>query len=160
MHSKTGDIIIDQEAFNMVVGIIGESCTGKSTIAKLLAEALGAKVYSGKDYLRLAKGEAEAKRIFREMMCESGTPIIYIISEMEHLSLLAENAFRVLVTADVDSIKQRFAKRLNGPLPAPISAMIEKKHGMFDGQRYDVCLNTDLLEPAEAARIIAGRLNI
>ncbi len=144
----------------MVVGIIGESCTGKSTIAKLLAEELGAKVYSGKDYLRLAKGEAEAKRILREMMCESGISIIYIISEMEHLSLLAENAFRVLVTADVDSIKQRFAKRLNGSLPAPVSAMIEKKHGMFDDQRYDVRLNTDLLEPAEAVKIISGRLNI
>ena len=144
----------------MVVGIIGESCTGKSTIAKLLAEELGAKVYSGKDYLRLAKGEAEAKRILREMMCESGISIIYIISEMEHLSLLAENAFRVLVTADVDSIKQRFAKRLNGSLPAPVSAMIEIKHGMLDDQRYDVRLNTDLLEPAEAVKIISGRLNI
>ena len=132
----------------MVVGIIGESCTGKSTIAKLLAEETGAKVYSGKDYLRLAKGEAEAKRIFMDMMRDGGISIIYIISEIEHLGLLAENAFRVLVTADVDSIKQRFAKRLNGSLPAPISAMIEKKHGIFDDQKYDVLLNTDLLEPA------------
>ena len=143
----------------MVVGIIGESCTGKSTIAKLLAEETGAKVYSGKDYLRLAKGEAEAKRIFMDMMRDGGVSIIYIISEIEHLGLLAENAFRVLVTADVDSIKQRFAKRLNGSLPAPISAMIEKKHGIFDDQKYDVLLNTDLLEPAEAVKIIVSHLN-
>lgn len=61
-----------------------------------------------------------------DMMRDGGISIIYIISEIEHLGLLAENAFRVLVTADVDSIKQRFAKRLNGSLPAPISAMIEK----------------------------------
>lgn len=49
-----------------------------------------------------------------DMMRDGGISIIYIISEIEHLGLLAENAFRVLVTADVDSIKQRFAKRLNG----------------------------------------------
>lgn len=144
----------------MVVGIIGESCTGKSTIAKLLAEELGAMVYSGKDYLRLAKGETEAKRIFSEMMRNGEISIIYVISEMEHLSLLTENAFRVLVTADVDSIKQRFAKRLNGSLPAPVSAMIEKKHGMFDDQRHNVRINTDLMEPAEAVRIIVGSLSI
>lgn len=144
----------------MVVGIIGESCTGKSTIAKLLAQETGAKVYSGRDYLRLARGEAEAKRIFKEMMCGGGISIIYIISEIEHLSLLAENAFRVLVTADVDSIKRRFAKRLNGSMPAPVSAMIEKKHGMFDDQKYDVLINTDLLEPAEAVKIIVSRLNM
>ena len=94
-----------------------------------------------------------------DMMRDGGISIIYIISEIEHLGLLAENAFRVLVTADVDSIKQRFAKRLNGSLPAPISAMIEKKHGIFDDQKYDVLLNTDLLEPAEAVKIIVSHLN-
>lgn len=45
----------------MVVGIIGESCTGKSTIAKLLAEETGAKVYSGKDYLSLQREKPRPK---------------------------------------------------------------------------------------------------
>ena len=41
----------------MVIGIIGESCTGKSTLAKKLQSILGADIYTGKDYLRLAKND-------------------------------------------------------------------------------------------------------
>lgn len=39
----------------MVVGIIGESCTGKSTLADKLKSLVDAEVYTGKDYLRLAR---------------------------------------------------------------------------------------------------------
>ena len=38
----------------MLIGIIGESCTGKSTLAERLKAQLNAEVYTGKDYLRLA----------------------------------------------------------------------------------------------------------
>ncbi len=44
----------------MVTGIIGESCTGKSTLADKLKSLLCAEVYTGKDYLRLSKNEAIA----------------------------------------------------------------------------------------------------
>ena len=36
----------------MVIAIFGESCTGKSTLARALKERLGGEVYTGKDYLR------------------------------------------------------------------------------------------------------------
>lgn len=36
----------------MVIGLFGESCTGKSAVADALRTALGADVYTGKDYLR------------------------------------------------------------------------------------------------------------
>ena len=52
----------------MIIGIIGENCTGKSTLAEALKQAFGAEVYSGKDYLRLAKSEGEAAALFREKL--------------------------------------------------------------------------------------------
>ena len=38
----------------MVIGIFGESCTGKSTLAQEIAESFPCEVYTGKDLLRLA----------------------------------------------------------------------------------------------------------
>ncbi len=124
----------------MVIGIIGESCTGKSTLADKLKSLLTAEVYSGKDYLRLAKNEAIAKKLFQKKLEEavSGSHIIYVISEKEHLPLLPEKAVRVLVTADLDTIKVRFAQRMRGNLPAPVAAMLEKKHGCFDTEKHDI----------------------
>lgn len=94
----------------MVIGIIGESCTGKSTLADKLKSLLDAEVYTGKDYLRLAKNETIAKKLFQKKLEEaiSGPHIIYVISEKEHLPLLPNNAYRVLMTADLDVIKERF----------------------------------------------------
>ena len=50
----------------MVIGIVGESCTGKSTLAARLKSLLGAEVCTGRDYLRLAKNEAIAKKPFQK----------------------------------------------------------------------------------------------
>ena len=68
----------------------------------------------------------------------SGENIIYVISEKEHLSLLPEGAVRILVTADLETIKTRFAQRMRGNLPAPVATMLEKKHGCFDAEPYDI----------------------
>lgn len=70
---------------NMVVGILGESCTGKSTLADKLKTQLYAEVYTGKDYLRLAKQEATARKLFQEKWEEAvtGAHLIYGISEKE-----------------------------------------------------------------------------
>ncbi len=124
----------------MVIGIIGESCTGKSTLAERLKEELQAEVYAGKDYLRLAKNEAVAKALFCKKLEAAirGDPVIYVIAEKEHLQLLPEGAVRILVTADLDTIKARFTQRMHGNLPAPVAAMLEKKHGCFDAEQYDL----------------------
>ena len=55
----------------MVIGIIGESCVGKSTLALRLKEELGAEVITGRDYLRLAKSEAVAKKLFTKRLDEA-----------------------------------------------------------------------------------------
>ena len=124
----------------MVIGIIGESCTGKSTLANKLKESIHAQVYTGKDYLRLEKNEAAAKQFFQAKLREAinGENIIYVISEKEHLSLLPDGSFRVLVTADLETIKTRFAERMHGNLPAPVAAMLERKHGGFDTEPHDI----------------------
>ena len=123
----------------MVIGIFGESCTGKSTLAEKLKTQLDAEVYTGKDYLRHAKNETMAKMLFQKKLDEavSGSHIIYVISEREHLPLLPANAIRILATADLAVIKERFAQRMKGNLPAPVAAMLEKKHGCFDAENCD-----------------------
>ena len=124
----------------MVIGIFGESCTGKSTLAERIAAGLSCEVYTGKDYLRLAKNETIAKKLFQKKLeaAVNGENIIYVISEKEHLSLLPEGALRILVTADLETIKSRFAQRMRGNLPAPVAAMLEKKYGCFDNEPHDM----------------------
>lgn len=66
----------------MLIAIIGENCVGKSTLANQIKERTGAKVYSGKDYLRLEKNPAMALDKFQKILQESvlGENIIYIIT--------------------------------------------------------------------------------
>ena len=124
----------------MVIAIFGESCTGKSTLADKLAAIFPCEIYTGKDYLRLAKNETIAKAMFQKKLTAAvgGENIIYVIAEKEHLALLPEGAIRILVTADLDTIKARFAQRMRGTLPAPVAAMLEKKHGCFDAEKHDL----------------------
>lgn len=118
----------------MLIAIIGESCTGKSTLADKLKADFGAAVYTGKDYLRLAKSQAEAEAVFKNLLFKSvnGENLIYVISEKEHLKFLPEGAFKILVTAPLELIKERFASRMCGNLPSPVAAMLENNHGKFD----------------------------
>ncbi len=124
----------------MLIGIFGESCTGKSTLAEKIAAAFSCEVVTGKDYLRLAKNENEAKELFRKKLCDavSGEHLIWVVAEQDHLALLPEGAVRILVTAELEQIKSRFARRMRGNLPAPVAAMLEKKHGCFDAEPHDI----------------------
>ena len=129
----------------MVIGIIGENCTGKSTLAEELKKTVPAEIITGKDYLRMAKSESEATALFQEKLKQavSGEHVIYVISEKDQLNLLPDGAVKVLVTAGLDSIKERFRARMRGNLPKPVEQMLEKKHGMFDGEPVDFRFNSD-----------------
>lgn len=120
----------------MVIGIFGESCVGKSSFAAELKEALHAEVFTGKDFLRLAKNEAIAAKLFQQRLetAQHGKNLIYVISEREHLAFLPEDTVRVLMTADLDLILERFAARMHGNHPEPVRTMLVKKHGIFDGE--------------------------
>ena len=132
----------------MVIALFGDSCTGKSTIAAALAPSLSAEVFSGKDYLKLAKSESMAEET-----------ILYVISEKDQLALLPEGCVRVLVTAGLATIKERFAARMHGNLPAPVAAMLERKYGRFETEAHDLRVDTDAVSAEEAANEIRLLLN-
>ena len=124
----------------MVIGIFGESCTGKTTLARRISDGIPCELFTGKDWLRLAKNESIARAMFQKKLIAavSGENIIYVISERAHLALLPEGTVRILVTADLEQIKSRFAQRMRGTLPAPVAAMLERKHGCFDAEPHDI----------------------
>lgn len=128
----------------MVIGIIGENCSGKSTLAEKIGAELGAEIISGNDYLRMAKSESEARKLFREKLKDavSGDNIIYVISEPVQLASLPDGAIRILMKADLETIKERFRTRMHGNLPDPVAKMLERKHGMFDEDTYDYCFDS------------------
>ena len=129
----------------MFITIFGESCTGKSTLAGALKERTGAQVYTGKDYLRLAKSEGVAKALFQKQLQEAAEgegDFIYVIAEPELLALAPDGGVRVLVTAELPEIKSRFAARMGGTLPPPVAAMLERKHGCFDGEPHEVRMDS------------------
>jgi len=147
----------------MVIGIFGISCTGKSAIASEVSNRINATIYSGKDYLRLAKNETDAKKCFIELLTESNDSdknIIYLISEIEQLSILPDNALRIFITADIHVIKERFSKRTNGVLPPPVAAMLESKYDMFVNERYDVKIDTSTESAVENCNKILKHFNM
>lgn len=129
----------------MLIAIIGENCVGKSTLANKINEKFNGKIYSGKDYLRLEKSPIVAKEKFIALLKSAvdGENVIYIITEKEHLSFLPEKAFKIVVTADIQTIKKRFKERLRGILPPPVEKMLENNHGIFDNLECDVKINED-----------------
>ena len=134
----------------MLIVIFGESCTGKSSLASNLKEKLNAKLFSGKDYLRLAKNENDAKKQFCALLKNSveGENIIYVIAQNEHLALIPNGAVKILTVQPLDIIKERFAKRTGGILPPPVAKMLEANHGCFDAEPHDykVDQNTSLTD--------------
>lgn len=142
----------------MVVGIFGESCTGKSTLADALKAGLNAAAWTGRDYLRLAKSESEAKRAFQTLLQASQTPIVCVMTEKDDLALLPKSCFRVLATASIDTIQTRFAARMHGNLPPPLMQMLQKKHGMFDDEPIDFRFDSDTMNADTAADEIVSLL--
>ena len=131
----------------MVICIFGESCTGKSTLAQQLVDRFGGTIYTGKDYLRLAKNEAEARKAFRQLLesaaADRNALTVFVTTEPELLSLLPDICTRVLITAPLDAIKERFARRTGGTLPAGVAAMLERKHGCFDQLPHDFHISSE-----------------
>ena len=143
----------------MVIGIIGENCTGKSTLAEAIQKELPGEIVTGKDYLRMAKSESAAVALFCEKLRKAvnGENVLYVISEPEQLGLLPDGAVRVLVSADLDTIKARFKARMRGKLPPPVERMLEKKHGMFDGGDYDYRYDGVNGDPEALCAALKGR---
>ena len=129
----------------MLIAIIGENCVGKSTLANKINETVGAKIYSGKDYLRLEKNPAMALEKFKEILKDAvvGENIIYLITEKEHVSFLPEGTFKIVLTAELEVIKERFKERMRGNLPISVEKMLEAKHGAYDNLECHLRLDAD-----------------
>ncbi|MBQ3496042.1 MAG: hypothetical protein IJA76_05120 [Clostridia bacterium] len=127
----------------MLIAIIGENCAGKTTLANAINKSLNAKVFAGKDYLRLAKSPAASEQEFIKLLSAavSGDNLIYIITERTHLGLLPDGAFKIVITAPLETIKERFKARMRGNLPPPVEQMLEKNHGIFDGLDCNLILD-------------------
>ena len=104
-----------------------------------------ATVYSGKDYLRLEKNPSMAAETFKALLQSSvtGENIIYLITEKEHIALLPDEAFRIVLTAELEVIKERFRGRMRGNLPLSVEKMLEAKHGMYDDLPCQLKLDGD-----------------
>ena len=77
--------------------------------------------------------------------------VVYVVAEKEQLALLPEKCVRIYCAAPLNVIKERFSARMHGHMPTPVETMLEKKHGCFDGEAYDLKADTSL-ESAEEIR--------
>ena len=111
-----------------------------------------------KDYLRLAKSESMAALLFKKKLAGPSGNILYIVSEKEQLALLPENCLRVLVTAELETIRKRFAQRMHGQLPASAAAMLERRPGQFDSEPHALHINMDVQSADEACALILARI--
>jgi adenylate kinase family enzyme len=130
----------------MIISIIGESCTGKLTLASKLKEIYGLDtlVFSGNDYLRLARNAAEAANKYKSILksnIDTKLVIIVMVAEMQQLEFIPTQAFNILMIEELDVIKARFRNRLNCDLPQPVSLMLERKHHMFDNVACNLLIN-------------------
>ena len=129
----------------MLVAIIGENCVGKSTLANKINQELNAKIYCGNDYLRLGKSPTLALEKFKNMLFDAvnGENLIYLVTDKSHLELIPVGAYKIVLTADLSTIEQRFKERMRGTLPPPVQSMLERKHGIYDNLDCDLKLNQD-----------------
>ena len=56
--------------------------------------------------------------------------------------MLPEGTFKIVLTAELEVIKERFKGRMRGNLPLPLEKMLESKHGMYDSLECDVKLDS------------------
>jgi hypothetical protein len=141
----------------MLLCFMGVSCSGKSSAADSAAKKTDAKVFTGKDYLKLAKNSLDAQKAYKELLAKSvgtETNVIAVISEIEDLALIPAGAFKVLFVTEPNIMKQRFAQRMRGSLPPAVETMLERKAAAWNGQPYDMKVESHLHGPDEIADMI------
>ncbi|MDW7661744.1 MAG: hypothetical protein SCL54_10040 [Bacillota bacterium] len=134
----------------MLYLFMGQSCTGKSTLADQMKAKFGAEVYSGKDYMRMAKNENEAWKIFCKMLENAAVAtdpeniLIYVITEKEHLDKLTSlhGIKKVKFNASLEIIKERFAQRMRGNLPLPVEKKLEIQYKEWEVEKGDIVIDT------------------
>lgn len=133
----------------MVYCIFGESCTGKKALAEKIRRKTGAALYCGKDYLRLGQSEDDAAAAFQALLSEADARIVYVAEEKSQLSFLPKSAVKILMTADLERIKERSAQSMGKPLPPHVEEILERRHGSFDSLPHDYHVHNGLWNELE-----------
>jgi predicted kinase len=149
----------------MLLLFFGPSCSGKSSTADIVASRIGAQVWTGRDYLRLATQEPDAWKAFIEMMKKAAAEkshekgsLIYVTTEspapIPELSTMSQ-VYTIRFTADLTTLTLRFAPRTGGQVPAPVVTMLERTKQVTDSAQCDLSIDSTNREPEE----IVGELN-
>lgn len=140
---------------------MGPSCSGKSTTAIQVKDLIGAEIFTGRDYLRMAKNQNEAWRVFYEKLSnaafnqESASEnIIYLITEKAQLDKIAsiKGSCKVKFTASLETIKSRFSQRMHGKLPPPVEKMLVNQYEEWKNIKGDI--NVDTTDDNAIAKIV------
>lgn len=142
----------------MVIGIFGEPCVGKTTLAEELRKRLGGEIWEDQDYRRMARYEAVAKKVFKKKLeaAVNGGNIVYVISEEENLALLPEKSIRVLMTAQLSTILARVAARHHGKLPEKLRGTLVRNHGCFDETPHHIHVVSETMDLNAICNEICG----
>lgn len=142
----------------MLYIFMGQSCTGKSTMADKVKGLVDVEVYTGKDYLRMAKSENEAWELFYKKLSDAASnkdslekPIIYLITEKIQLDRIIniEGSCKVKFTSTIDTIKSRFAQRMHGILPQPVERMLNSQYEEWKNIKGDIEIDTRIEDDVE-----------
>jgi hypothetical protein len=152
----------------MLFIFIGPSCSGKSSVADELKTMIPAEIFSGKDYLRLAKNEKDAWKLFETKLVmataiDGENSLIYVVTDKSILSKLDSigEANRVKFTAGIDTLKQRFGKRTGGVVPPPVEEMLKRQMADWDNISSDIVVDTSNgNSPKEVAEIIFSNCKV
>ena len=146
----------------MVIALIGESCTGEIHPCRHVKREAGSfgvfRERLSSPCKRRGGRPAGILHALAAHMEPDAEPFIYVISEKEHLAFLPAGALRILVTAELPVIQERFARRTGGKLPPPLAAMLEKKHGMFDAEPHNLLIKSGEMSMDAACAAIMERI--
>jgi chloramphenicol 3-O-phosphotransferase len=143
----------------MLYVFFGPPCSGKSSIAESLKSRIDAEIWTGKDYLRLAKNEQIARKKFITLMAKASSnpsfkndSLIFVLSDSpEQFPELETLEHKRLIgfSAELNVLKTRFSVRTSGHLPDPVAKMLEKSKQKLDSIECDLRVDTSDSNPTE-----------
>ncbi|HPQ39162.1 MAG TPA: hypothetical protein PLV45_02210 [bacterium] len=152
----------------MLVIFFGPSCSGKSSVAEIVAERTGASVWTGKDYLRLAKNPSVAWTEFVSLLTAAARQpelekdsVIYVVTGIPEIRIdVPEPVYlkRIRFTADIETLKSRFAPRTGGHVPPPVAAMLERTKAAVESEPADRVFDTGDADAGDIADAILSDL--
>lgn len=148
----------------MLLVLFGPSCSGKSSVASIIRDRRGASVWTGRDYLRLAKSEQRAWRSFLDLLIAaagnsgmSEDSIVYVAADVGYVRRVVEQAHGavpVRLVADLATLESRFAPRVGGAISPAIRAMLKRSRDAAAEEPAALAFDTTKMSGEEVAESI------